>query len=790
MRLLRQSTIVTVTAGPFVDSTDGASRETGLTLAQASIELVKNNGAYAQKNGAAAGAHDSRGNYKIPLNAVDTSQTGLMRMDISGTGALPVWEDFMVITANVYDSLVLGTDELVVDQATLSSTLGTVSTDVGVISSTIGVAGVGLTSVTVASVGTGGINNASFDADVGSTAYATNVIALAGRKVLDELNLDHLLKVTTGVAADGDLGGHVITGTVASHLMATDLNAAEYQASTDSFQASRDAITAAADVNYPPDSDSTVNTGDETNAYTDAIAIGGDSWTIGDANGDSGARHSATSDYTIDVIAEFSMGTGRVATQLDVVGYFDRSSGSNKVEMYAYNFITTDWDKLSIGTVDTEMRNRASNKEYTLALNTAHTNKSTTVGDVKIGFVGTDVGATADGDVLYLDYITIAGASSGGATPQAIATAVHASLDEHFDHIPLFTGEIWYVSKDGNDANSGRVPDNAVSTVAAAITLCSAGDQIRIKAGTYDEDGLDLNLDGLELHAEIGAIFKNTNPGTVLTVSGNYCLVDGLTLEAAITQTAILVSGDFCRLNDSYPRAAGAISWSVTGEHNVFTRCRADNYSVTGFNITNEENIFDQCIANGAGTTTTGFHLSHTNAHDNLLNQCVSNNNDGVGVHAVSGADNNVIQMHNSSSETTPYTDGGTGNTWRGFMSADLAGVNVIEVGGTSQTAGDLIVDIGVISSTVAAIDTSVNTMSTSVAMIYTGTGCGDGDSPVGGSLAESMRWLRWFAKNEWRIDEDTGGADTLKIYKDDGSTEGFGFTVYTAASVNYRDPA
>ena len=37
------------------------------------------------------------------------------------------------------------------------------------------------------------INNATFAADVGSTAYATNIIALAVRKALDEIHLDHLL---------------------------------------------------------------------------------------------------------------------------------------------------------------------------------------------------------------------------------------------------------------------------------------------------------------------------------------------------------------------------------------------------------------------------------------------------------------------------------------------------------------------------------------------------------------------------------------------------------------------
>ena len=86
-------------------------------------------------------------------------------------------------------------------------------------------------------------------------------------------------------------------------------------------------------------------------------------------------------------------------------------------------------------------------------------------------------------------------------------------------------------------------------------------------------------------------------------------------------------------------------------------------------------------------------------------------------------------------------------------------------------------------------IDAQLAAIVTAVNRLYSVSGCGDADSPVAGSFAETLRWLRHFAKNEWRIDE-TASPDTFKIYKDDGVTESFGFTVYTSSSINYRDPA
>lgn len=88
----------------------------------------------------------------------------------------------------------------------------------------------------VSSIAAGAINNATFASDVGSTAYATNIIALAVRKALNEINLDHLLAVTSINGGDPDLAmTEVVAGSVLSNVIGgnvigsnrlTDINAA------------------------------------------------------------------------------------------------------------------------------------------------------------------------------------------------------------------------------------------------------------------------------------------------------------------------------------------------------------------------------------------------------------------------------------------------------------------------------------------------------------------------------------------------------------------------------------
>lgn len=112
MNLLKQSTAVTIKIGPFVDNTDGVTPETGLTISQADIRLSKNGGAFAQSNNIAGATHDENGWYGIPLDTTDTNTLGRLQVAIYESGALPCFVEFMVVTANIYDSLISGTDIL------------------------------------------------------------------------------------------------------------------------------------------------------------------------------------------------------------------------------------------------------------------------------------------------------------------------------------------------------------------------------------------------------------------------------------------------------------------------------------------------------------------------------------------------------------------------------------------------------------------------------------------------------------------------------------------------------
>lgn len=126
---LKQSTAATVKMGPFVDSTDGNSVEDGLTIQKADVRLSKNGGNMAAANadqgvGDAGAAYDEIGYYDISLDTTDTGTLGNLKVMVHESGALPVWAEFMVVTANVWNTL-CSTDNLEVDLATVGG--GTVA---------------------------------------------------------------------------------------------------------------------------------------------------------------------------------------------------------------------------------------------------------------------------------------------------------------------------------------------------------------------------------------------------------------------------------------------------------------------------------------------------------------------------------------------------------------------------------------------------------------------------------------------------------------------------------------
>ena len=119
MECLKQSTAATIILGPFHDKTDGVTPEIGLATAMDSattgIRLNKNGALDIDRSSATSPIHDIYGDYTVTLDATDTNTLGRLRVKFADSAVnTPAWKDFMIMPANVWDSL-FGADKLQVD---------------------------------------------------------------------------------------------------------------------------------------------------------------------------------------------------------------------------------------------------------------------------------------------------------------------------------------------------------------------------------------------------------------------------------------------------------------------------------------------------------------------------------------------------------------------------------------------------------------------------------------------------------------------------------------------------
>jgi hypothetical protein len=213
---LKQSTAVTVLIGPFVDSTDGVTPETALTITQAEVRLSKNSGDMAQKGDATSLTHDEIGYYTCPLSTTDTNTLGILKLMIAESGALPVWIDFMVAPANVWDSL-FGADALQVHANEITAGLITAA---AIADAAIDAATFAAGAITAAAIATGAVDADALAADAGAE------IADA---VWDELSTGHVdagkagtqlwsdvddILVDTGTTLDGRIPATLVSGRI------------------------------------------------------------------------------------------------------------------------------------------------------------------------------------------------------------------------------------------------------------------------------------------------------------------------------------------------------------------------------------------------------------------------------------------------------------------------------------------------------------------------------------------------------------------------------------------------
>lgn len=109
---LKAATSVVISFGPFVDKTDGVTLETGLVSAldhaSTGILLSKNGGTLTIRHATVtASTYDAHGCYKVTLDTTDTGTAGSLRVIYTDAATcLPVWKDFQILPATVYDALV------------------------------------------------------------------------------------------------------------------------------------------------------------------------------------------------------------------------------------------------------------------------------------------------------------------------------------------------------------------------------------------------------------------------------------------------------------------------------------------------------------------------------------------------------------------------------------------------------------------------------------------------------------------------------------------------------------
>lgn len=125
MRFLRTNTATRVTVGPFLDKTDGITPETALTVTNCKLTLMidasgvptltldTNPTASGGSNDMIHVSGDDAGFYDLELTASNLNTLGRAVLALTdANNHCPVFHEFMILPAMIYDSMVLGTDRL------------------------------------------------------------------------------------------------------------------------------------------------------------------------------------------------------------------------------------------------------------------------------------------------------------------------------------------------------------------------------------------------------------------------------------------------------------------------------------------------------------------------------------------------------------------------------------------------------------------------------------------------------------------------------------------------------
>ena len=361
--MLLQSTATTVTMGPFIDEDDGKTQETVLGITQTDVRLSKQGLDFSAKSAATTATHAGSGWYRVSLSTADTDTLGCLIVMVHESGALPVWREFHVVTANIYNSLVSGTDALDVEVASMAA---------GVITSTV----MATNSIGADEIATDAIGAAEIAADaIGASELATGAADEIADEVWDEASADHVAAGTTGeLLQDIDDEVDVIHDTVIGI-----------------------ALTGAA-TGVVADS-ATISTGSQTATYANTYSS------------DEVYHQVAESGNEIDFFYQFDIGTDGTPVAATAKGRVDEGSvpsGGDTVYMYAYNWATSSWD--TIGSGDGIANSTAADDiSLNAKLLVSHVGTAGNDGLVRIRFAGVTLEASTEVfiDQVFVEYANV-----------------------------------------------------------------------------------------------------------------------------------------------------------------------------------------------------------------------------------------------------------------------------------------------------------------------------------------------------------------------------------------------
>lgn len=218
MLYLRQSTASQeVPLGYFVDSTDGNTEETALTIANTDIKIWKTGATTLANKNSGGATHISNGVYYAVLDATDTDTLGPLVVFVHVTGALAVRLECCVLDEPVYDAMVANTDNWDVN---VVQWLGTAAATPTV----AGVPEVDLTHVAGAAVSAAsaqlGVNVVQLSGD--ATAADNAEAFFDGTGYAGTGNVIPTVTSVTAIAAGGITAGSIATDAIGAAELAAD----------------------------------------------------------------------------------------------------------------------------------------------------------------------------------------------------------------------------------------------------------------------------------------------------------------------------------------------------------------------------------------------------------------------------------------------------------------------------------------------------------------------------------------------------------------------------------------